>query len=371
MLPAQVPPLVVHAPAAIASGTSITVRGRFLPGAPLVLRRRTARALVPVASTVVRADGTYALRYTPSRRSRRYRLQVGAANGAKRAVSVRERDVVLQAVGDVNLGDGVADVMAARGALWPWRDVAPVLRGADIAFANLECSVSTRGVPVEKQYTFRGSPGALRQVVRHTGLDVLNLANNHVGDYGTGALLDTVRAVRAAGAAPVGAGATLAAARRAQVVTRLGLRVAFVGFSDIGPPSFFAGPSSPGTSFADAGAIEAAVRAARRRADVVVATFHWGVERDTAENARQRSFAAVALRAGAAAVIGAHPHVLQPVRRAGARQVVAYSLGNFVWSAGSAATSRTGILRLALSARGVEAARLRPARIVRTTPVLT
>src|SRR5690606_36197625 len=166
----------------------------------------------------------------------------------------------------------------------------------------LECAVSTRGAPVPKQFTFRGSPAALREVVRFTGLDVLDLANNHVGDFGTAALLDTVRAVRASGAVPVGAGSTLRAARRAQVVTRLGLRVTFVGFSDIGPASFFAGPASPGTSFAGAGAIGAAVRAARRRADVVVATFHWGVERDGAENARQRAFASVALRAGAAAV---------------------------------------------------------------------
>jgi poly-gamma-glutamate synthesis protein (capsule biosynthesis protein) len=370
-VPAQVPPLVVQAPAAVASGTAITVRGRFLAGAPLVLRRRTAKAVVPVASTVVRANGTYTLRYRPSRRSSRYRLEVGAANGDSRAVTVRERDVVLEAAGDVNLGDGVADAMAARGTLHPWRSVAPVLRRADIAFANLECSVSTRGAPVPKEFNFRGSPSALREVVRFAGLDVLNLANNHVGDYGTAALLDTVRAVRASGAVPVGAGATLAAARRAQVVTRLGLRVAFVGFSDIGPASFFAGPSSPGTSFADAGAIDAAVRAARRRADVVVATFHWGIERDPNENARQRGFAGVALRAGAAAVIGAHPHVLQPIRRPSATTLVAYSLGNFVWSAGSGATASTGILRLRLSTRGVEGARLRPARIVATRPVLT
>ena len=368
---AQVPPLVVQAPATIASGTAITVRGRFLAGAPLVLRRRTARAVVPVAGTTVRADGTYTLRYTPTRRSSRYRLEVGAANGDTRPVTVRERDVVLQAVGDINLGDGVADVMAARGTLYPWRDVAPTLRRADIAFGNLECSVSTRGAPVPKEFNFRGSPAALRQVVRYAGLDVLNLANNHVGDYGTAALLDTVRAVRASGAVPVGAGSTLAAARRPQVVTRLGLRVAFVGFSDIGPASFFAKATSPGTSFAEAGAIDAAVRAARRRADVVVATFHWGVERSRTPDGRQRGFAAAALRAGAAAVIGAHPHVLQPIRSAGRNRVVAYSLGNFVWSAGSGATSATGILRLRLSARGVESSRLRGARIVGTRPVLT
>jgi hypothetical protein len=367
---AQVPPLVVRAPAAIATGTSIALRGRFLAGVPLVLRRRTARAVVPVASTTVRADGTWTLRYAPARRSPRYRLEVGAANGDRKAVTVRERDVVLRAFGDANLGDGVATVMAARGAEWPWRDVAPALRAADLAFGNLECAVSTRGAPVEKQFRFRGSPSALRRIVRYAGLDVLNLANNHVGDYGTAALLDTVRAVRAAGAVPVGAGATLAAARRPQVVTRLGLRVAFVGFSDIGPGSFFAGATSPGTSFADAGAIGAAVRAARRRADVVVATFHWGVERAPVEDARQRGFADAALRAGAAAVIGAHPHVLQPIRRPTSRTVVAYSLGNFVWAAGGGASASTGILRLRLSARGVEGARLQRATIVGTRPRL-
>jgi poly-gamma-glutamate synthesis protein (capsule biosynthesis protein) len=206
--------------------------------------------------------------------------------------------------------------------------------------------------------------------VRFAGLDVLNLANNHAGDFGMPALLDTVRAVRAAGAVPVGAGATLAAAQAPQVVTRLGLRVAFVGFSDIGPASFFAGPGSPGTSSATFPAIGAAVRAARRQADVVVATFHWGIERESIENARQRAFAQAALSAGAGAVIGAHPHVLQPVRRLAGRRLIAYSLGNFVWSAGAAVTARTGILRVGLSTRGVETSTLLPAVIEATRPRL-
>jgi len=110
----------------------------------------------------------------------------------------------------------------------------------------------------------------------------------------------------------------------------------------------------------------------RRRSDVVIATFHWGVERSTSENARQRAFARAALDAGATAVIGAHPHVLQPVRRPGEerRRLVADSLGNFVWSAGSAATSSTGILRVRLSGRGVEGHRLLRARIEGTRPRL-
>jgi poly-gamma-glutamate synthesis protein (capsule biosynthesis protein) len=259
--------------------------------------------------------------------------------------------------------------MARLGHRYPWLGVARELRSADIAFGNLECAVSTRGRAVPKEFNFRGHPSTLRTVRRFAGMDVLNLANNHAGDYGTGALLDTVRHVRRHGMTAVGAGGSLAAAATPRVVSRLGLRVAFVGFSDIGPASFFAGPGRPGTMPASVPAVARGVRAARRLGDVVVATFHWGVERHRSPSGRQRSLAAAALRGGADAVIGAHPHVLQPITRR-ARRIVAYSLGNFVWSAGSAATSSTGILRLALSARGVERSRLLRARIHNTQPRL-
>ena len=182
-------------------------------------------------------------------------------------------------------------------------------------------------------------------------------------------MLDTVSNVRRFGIAAIGAGGSIDAAAKPRVVRRLGLRVAFVGFSDILPAWFFAGPQRAGTQAASVPAITRGVRRARRRADVVIATFHWGVERAGVENARQRAFAAAALDAGASAVIGAHPHVLQPIRRHG-RRLVAYSLGNFVFSAGSPGTTSTGILKLRLSARGVEGSRLLPARIENTRPRL-
>ena len=91
--------------------------------------------------------------------------------------------------------------------------------------------------------------------------------------------------------------------------------MAFVGFSDIGPYDFAAGPSKPGTRLASIENIRADVAAARKAGDVVVATFHWGIERDTRPSGRQIEFARAALAAGATAVIGAHPHVLQPIVR--------------------------------------------------------
>ena len=120
-----------------------------------------------------------------------------------------------------------------------------------------------------------------------------------------------------------------------------------------------AGPSSSGTAAATPGGVEAAARAAKRSADVVVIVFHWGEERATQPNARQQGLAVAAVRGGAQVVIGAHPHVLQPTRRV-RNTVVAYSLGNFVFAAYSPGTSSTGILGLELSTAGVERASLPP-----------
>jgi Bacterial capsule synthesis protein PGA_cap len=370
---AQPPAVTLGAPRLVATGVPIVTRGTAPPRSRVVLERLRRGAWRAVRSGRAGARGRFRLAYRTRPADRRLRLRAtaqapGAPPATSRSVVVRTRDVTLAAVGDVNLGDGPAAQMRAHGLRWPWLGTARVLRGADIAFANLECAISTRGRPVPKQFRFRGTPAALRVAGSYAGLDVLNLANNHIADYGWRAFFDTLRLIRRFGMVGVGAGGNLRSAARPRIVTRLGLRVGFVGFSEILPWAFFAGPSKPGTVFATPRAVQAGVRAARRRADVVVATFHWGAELHGRESAHQRALARLALRSGATTVIGAHPHVLQPVVRVSRRRLVAYSLGNFVFSMGGGAPSRTGVLLLRLSARGIEAARLRRAHIVAAQP---
>jgi poly-gamma-glutamate synthesis protein (capsule biosynthesis protein) len=145
--------------------------------------------------------------------------------------------------------------------------------------------------------------------------------------------------------------------------------VAFVGFSTIEPFDFRAGLSEPGTAWGFEQRVRDGVHRARRHADVVVATFHWGIEGDFHESPQQRALARVALDSGATAVIGGHPHVLQPVKRL-ARRVIAYSLGNFVFFPVRPGSDRTALLDLRLGAGRVERTYLRHGRIVGTRPVL-
>jgi hypothetical protein len=367
--------LRLEAPTALATGLAVPLAGHGATAGDVIsIERAMPGAWRSVRTVHAGGGGSFQARYRPPIADRvlrvRARVVAGPDTGAvspSRLVHIR--DVVLASVGDINLGDGPAQEMSVHGLRWPWLSVAPLLRSADIAFGNLECAIATRGRPVAKQYRFRGSPAALAAARSFAGLDVVNLANNHTGDFGADAFLDTRRHVARLGIAGVGAGANLALAARPSVVQRLGLRIAFVGFSEILPAEFFAGPDKPGTVFASPGAVAAGVSAARRRADVVVATFHWGVERAGRENARQRELASVALRAGATVVIGAHPHVLHPVVRRGHR-LIAYSLGNFVFSMGGGATSRTGVLLVRLSTRGVESSTLRRAVISSAQPRL-
>jgi poly-gamma-glutamate capsule biosynthesis protein CapA/YwtB (metallophosphatase superfamily) len=321
-----------------------------------------------VASTTSGRSGKFRLGFATLRPGR-YPLTVTAAGETLSAGAVRIRPVILAAVGDITFGEQVGPALGRLGARYPWTSVAPVLRSAEVTTGNLETAVSLRGTPTAKEFTFRGAPWMLRPVHSYAGFDVLTLANNHAVDYGRTALLDTIHAVRAAGMQPIGAGANAWLARRPAIVRSGGLRIAFLGYSDVNPPGFTATSSAPGTARAEPAMIAADVHAALRRADIALCFFHWGVELRALPDSRQKELALACLRAGASLVLGAHPHVFGPVVRPSRHTLVAWTLGNFVFPSGSA-TARTGILQVRLGADGVEGYRKRPVTIAGFRPVL-
>ena len=272
-----------------APGVRVTVGGWGPAAGTVVLRERDH----VVATTTAGPQGRFQVGFA-SLRPGLYPLTVTSDGETLSAGTVRIRPVTLDAVGDITFGEQVGPTLDRLGGRYPWTSVAPSLRRADVATGNLETTVSLRGTPAgSKQYTFRGAPWMLRPVHSYAGLDVLTLANNHAVDYGRSALLDTIHAVRAAGMETIGAGASSSLARRPAIVTRGGLRIALLGYSDINPPGFTATADAPGTAPADPAQIGADVRAALRRADVAVCFFHWGVELhplpdDAPEGARGR-----------------------------------------------------------------------------------
>jgi hypothetical protein len=338
------------------------------PGARFVVAGTTDAAKVllladggQIGAATTGPDGHFTLRVRAPAAGR-YRLSVDAGGRRVGIGRLLVRPVVLDAVGDITPGEDVGPMIRSRGGSYPWRNVGAELRRADLTTGNLEGAITARGTPAaDKQYHFRGSIELLRGAHDQAGFDVLTVANNHAVDYGAVGLLDTLAAARRVGIATVGGGRNLAAARRPATFVAGGLRVAFLGYSDVLPAGFAAGGSSAGVAPADAASIAADVRAARRRNDIVVVFFHWGTELVAAPDARQRASANAALSAGAAVVLGAHPHVLGPVTRL-PHAVVAWSLGNFVFPPHDPSASRTAILRVRLAAHGADGFQLLPAR---------
>ncbi|WP_370326073.1 CapA family protein [Euzebya sp.] len=253
--------------------------------------------------------------------------------------------------GDVHAEDPIDGVIAD--GLNPLEGVAELLSAADLAVVNLETPIATTGTPAEKTYTFRADP-ALAAALADAGVDLVSLANNHGLDYGIEAADETVDHVEAAGMALIGYGRDAASAYAAHRIDVEGRSVAVVALTRVMPIiEWGAGRERAGLASADDA--DAAVRAARdaaATADHVVAVVHWGREKWLCPDGDQLRLARLLADAGADAIVGHHPHVLQGITTID-DTLVAFSTGNLVFYARTAATRQSGILTLTLGEGGV------------------
>lgn len=253
----------------------------------------------------------------------RYRCAVRDLARATSADAV----VNLALVGDVLLDEGPGRLV--RQGHDPFAPFAAWLARADVRVGNLECVVATGGQaePV-KPFTFRAHPRVLPVLARH--LDVVGLANNHSGDFGPLAFSEMLGRLRQAGVGYFGGGDNLAQAHAPLIVERRGLRIALLGYNEFMPRHFEADTDRAGIAWSDDEQVWLDIQRAREQADVVIPVMHWGQEHEPRANERQRQLARLMIDAGAAAVVGGHPHVTQDVEVYGGRPIV-YSLGNFLF----------------------------------------
>lgn len=268
--------------------------------------------------------------------------------------------VTVAAVGDLLFDSAPKRLIQAEGGKAPFTKTASRLKKADVTVGNLECPLSKRGTPVPgKTFTFQGDPRAV-QGLKYAGFDLLSLANNHARDYGGTALSDTFSLLRANNLPFAGAGKDKAAAWKPAIIERNGVKIAYLAFSEITPANFAATDSRNGTAYVlSFDKVRSAIRSANKRADYVVVSFHWGIEREYTPTARQVSEGRAAIRDGADMVLSHHPHVIQGVEFYRGK-LIAYSLGNFVFSPGSDAGRDSMILYAKMTSKGVREVRAEP-----------
>jgi Bacterial capsule synthesis protein PGA_cap len=224
--------------------------------------------------------------------------------------------VVIHGTGDVSLDPSYIPALVENGYPWAWSGLDGLFRRDDLTVINHECPSTNISAPIPKTFSFRCDPDAL-PAAEQAGVDVASLANNHGYDQGPEGLLDSIRNVRAAGIAPVGAGPNERAAERPALFEVNGWTVAVVGFGEVlDPLDQTAGPDKAGTATGHSLPLKLrAIRAADRVADIVIVTIHWGVELDTRPRDYQVDEGHAMVEAGADVIFGHHAHRLQPPSR--------------------------------------------------------
>ncbi len=252
--------------------------------------------------------------------------------------------------GDIMLDRSVRGSVAKNGAgdwAFPFAKVKDELRAADVTFANLEGPVSDSGAKAGSIYSFRMDPAVIPALV-DAGIDIVSLANNHIGDWGREALEDTMRRFRRAGMQFAGAGWNSVEAEGPAHIQVDGKTVGYLAFSDVGPAWLSAKDAQSGIAVLPQGTagmstVEKAVRQAKDHADIIVVSFHFGDEYAETPTKRQRELARIAVDAGARIVVGHHPHVVQRIEEYNGG-VIAYSLGNFIFDQYFSEETMTGLM---------------------------
>lgn len=267
--------------------------------------------------------------------------------------------------GDVHFADRTAARLTADPATAFGRSAA-VLSKADLTMVNLETAIAVGGIPQGKTFTFQAPPAAFT-ALKDAGVDVATMANNHGADYGSAGLAQTLAAIRSTGFPVVGIGADASAAYAPYYTTVHGVRLAIVAASQVQDETlanFSATADSSGIASAFSDRLLASVRAAKAKADVVIAYIHWGTEYQSCPNSDQHDLADRLAAAGVAAVIGTHAHVLQGAGWRPDGTYVAYGLGNYFWwrSFGNAQDDN-GVLTLTIAQGKVRDADFSPSRL--------
>lgn len=231
-----------------------------------------------------------------------------------------------------------------------YEEVADLVFGADVAYANLESTLTT-GTIVPTTFTadetpkINLTPAQYETLVSHRGrrFDVVQLANNHILDCGEEGVRTTLARLKSDGIEQVGVNESAEDAAKPRIIELKGLRIGWVAHTfsvnfkpvPVDKPWIVNMTPMHLVPDADVSGIEAQVRGCRRAGcDLVFVSLHWGLEFELYPHPDQIRWAHRFADAGADAVIGHHPHVPQPVeiyRPAGdpARCVpILYSVGN-------------------------------------------
>ena len=261
-----------------------------------------------------------------------------------------------------------------------YEDVADLLFDQDIRYANFESPILATARPAppinDQESPLQFCTLSQFDILKgHKGRNwnVLHTANNHIADAGADGLIFTQDVLAQNNILDVGTNTHPSDYGRAKLVRKNGLTIAFVsatyslnGRELLPDDAFRVNYSKLCSKYAepDTRLLKQQIDWAKQHeADFIIASLHWGYEFEFFPRQNQVTTAHELIEYGADAIIGHHPHVLQPVEYYQTKRdpsriaVIAYSLGSLAWTFSAPHLTKSGILNLKLTAgteRGVK-----------------
>ena len=264
------------------------------------------------------------------------------------APDIKDPDfVTLTFAGDIMLDRGVKNSVIKNfnndySKLFEKLDLSNLLKKSDIVFANLEGTASDQGTDQKNLYSFRMDPATV-PALKGAGISILSVANNHVGDWGRIAYIDTLARLKENEIFYTGGGNNSIEAEQPTVIEKYGMKIGYLGFSDVGPSWMEAGVDKAGLLLANNPRFDEIIQNASKQVDYLVVYFHFGEEYQAKHDARQEYLAHRAVDNGAKIIIGSHPHVIEDTE-VYKNSYIAYSLGNFIFDQSWSKNTMQGML---------------------------
>ncbi|MCM2532517.1 CapA family protein [Neobacillus pocheonensis] len=244
--------------------------------------------------------------------------------------------ITIGAIGDI-LIHGVVYQDALKGNRYNFdpifENVKSLLEKPDIVTANQESLLG--GIELGlSTYPLFNSPHEVADALEHTGVDIVSTANNHSLDRGEKGVDSEAAYLDKIGLPYVGSFVDEKDKEKLRIIEKNGIKIAFLSYT-YGTNGI---PIPAGKDFLvnliNRDLMKDEIHRAKKEADVVVMSIHWGVEYQRIPNNDQKDLANFLANEGVDVIFGSHSHVLQPMEwiktKDGRKTFVVYSLGNFI-----------------------------------------
>jgi poly-gamma-glutamate capsule biosynthesis protein CapA/YwtB (metallophosphatase superfamily) len=270
----------------------------------------------------------------------REKIIYSSADHQTREVSLNGKEmttnITLGAIGDILIHDWVYEDAYKQGGydFKPmFKHIKAELQKPDLLLANQETVLGGVEMGLSSYPTFN-SPHEVGDALIDAGVDIVSTANNHSLDKGEKGILNSIAYYEKVGLPYVGFFKSIEDQNKIRVINQKGIKLAFLSYS-YGTNGI---PVPKGKDYLvnliDRGKMQAEIHKARKSADVVVMSIHWGNEYQRIPTDDQKNLAQFLVDEGVDIVFGHHPHVLQPMEMLKTKDkrtaYIVYSLGNFI-----------------------------------------